>query len=161
MNTLHTAKYVTVAMYTVIWVFIGLVIAGPAAGFLTQSVAPQHVVGVDIDQGQIQPQLQSVFAQGLSLVGPHEIFIPVHNNWFFPASAGLSLSIIADGGVIYQTPVSMIQLAPFQSGELELTLQVSSSLVSQMQGKQVAIGGEMSLGAPSHLFNLTLKFPQS
>ena len=160
MNVLRPAKYATLAAYSTIWIFVGLVIAGPAAGFLTQRMGPQRIIGVGVDLSQISPQLQPIFADRANLAGEHEIIVPVHNNWFFPASASLSLSIIADGNIVYRTPLSTLGLEPFRSGDLQVDFALSPALLSQIQGKELVVGGEMSLGAPSQLFTFTLEFPQ-
>jgi hypothetical protein len=161
MKGLNTAKRATFAASTIIWVFVGFVVAGPLAGVLTQQFNSEYVVGLNVDLSQASPQLNSIFQDGSTLVGSHVVHIPVRNNWVFPASAGISLKIISSGSVLYQTPTSSIRLAPFRTGQLNITLSFTSSLVRQLEGKRLVIGGNLNLGSPSELLNFTVTFPRS
>ncbi len=147
------------AVHIVIEIFIVLVVAGPALGFLTPRLGPQYAVGFGLDLEAINPQMQQIFSSGSSLVGTHEITVPVYNQWFFPAKASLSLELLAGGQVVYQTSNSVVNLGPFQSGELVINLQISSAVESQLEGRQIAVGGTMSFGAPAELWNFKVNFP--
>jgi len=59
---------------------------------------------------------------------------------------GLSLSLAVNGQVVYKTSEASVSLAPFQSGTIDLTVQIPSSVLAQMQGQQITGGGQMTLG---------------
>jgi hypothetical protein len=141
-------------------VIITLVVAGPALGFLTTYAAPQNPVGFGLDLQAINSQLQQIF-NGPNFEGSHSITIPVHNQWFFSATASLYLELVVNGQVLYNTGPSTVSLAPFQSGNLVLPFQISQALASQLAGKQITVGGALSFGAPSYLWNFNVTFPGS
>jgi hypothetical protein len=141
-------------------VVITLVVAGPALGFLSPYAGPQYVVGFGLDLNAINPQLQQIFS-GSNFEGGHQITVPVHNEWFFPASASLSLELIAGGQVVYQTSTSTVNLAPFQSGSLVLSMQISPAVASELAGKDITVGGTLGFGAPSYLWSFNVTFPGS
>ena len=142
-----------------IWLVIGLVMLGPMLGFLTIGVGSGSVVGAGVDLKAISPQIQSIFAGG-NLTDSHTIAVPVYNQWFFPINSELSLTLISDGRVIYKTPVAKTHVSPFQSGELLVTMRLPQSVVSQIQGTRVEIGGQLTFGAPVQLWSFTLSFPR-
>lgn len=158
MNGLRAAKYTVKALYLVIWISIVLMLVGPAAGFVGPLVAPQYQIGFGVDINSISSQFQ--FLGSNNPVGAHTISIPVYNNWFFPASATLTLTLIADGKVVYETDPGTISLSPFNSGNLHVTMTITQSLVTQLQGKQLQLGGRLTFGAPPQLWSFTMVFPQ-
>ncbi|MDA4128249.1 MAG: hypothetical protein OK422_02100 [Thaumarchaeota archaeon] len=159
MNRLRVGKYAVKTAYIVVWIVITAAIAGPLLGFLTPRISPQSVVGFGVDIQKIGPQLTKVFSDSSTLTQPHQINIPVYNWWIFPASASFTLKIIANGIVVYQTPTSSLSLGAFQSGKLTVPFQLSQSVVSQLSGKNITVGGSLVLGDPSYLWTLTVNFP--
>jgi hypothetical protein len=160
MDGLRVAKYGVQSLHLVIWVVITIVVVGPVAGFVTPLVAPQYEVGfgVGLSQNQISQQFQFLSSQ--NPVGTHTIVIPVYNRWFFQAKASLSLRLIAAGNLVYETRPASIDLPAFSTGELDVTVQITGAILSQLQGKQVTIGGDLTFGTPPQLWSLTVKFPQ-
>ncbi len=140
-----------------------LIVAGPIAGALspqlgTQQQKQQAPVGIGVDLQSIQPQL-GFFNSSSTIVGVHDIVVPAFNNWPLPGGASLLLTILVNGQIVYQTQPAAVQLAPFQSGQLHVSMDVPSGLLSQLQGKQVGIGGTMSL-SESQFWTITVSFPQ-
>ena len=132
---------------------------GPILGFLTIGVGSGSVVGAGVDLKAISPQIQSIFAGG-NITGPHTIVVPVYDQWLFPISTDLSLTLISDGREIYRTPIAKADVSPFHSGELLVTIQLPQSVVDQTRGTQVGVGGQLTFGAPIQLWSFTLSFPR-
>lgn len=146
MNKLRAGKYTLRAAYLIIWVFIAVIVAGPILGALTPQVSPQTEFGLGIDLQTVQPQLQKIFSSPSGIAGPHTVTVPAFNRWVLPASVGLSLSLSVGGQVVYQTSKASVSLAPFQSGTIDLTVQIPSNVLDQMQGQRITGGGQMTLG---------------
>ncbi len=157
MDKLRIARQAVRAASRVIWVIIVLVIIGPALGYLVPSVGSTHVIGSGVDTRAIAPQLQSIFSNP-SVAGTYSIVVPVYNQWVFPATASLSLKLISDGQVVYQTEAATIQLSPFHSGQLLVIMQISKALVAQIQNKHLEVGGQLYFGAPAQLWSSTINF---
>ena len=81
----------------------------------------------------------------ISEIHYHPVEVPAFNNWPLAGSASLFLTVMANGQTLYQTPPANLRLGAFQSGNLTIPFDISSSLYSQLQGQSVAIGGSMSM----------------
>jgi len=159
MEGLRTAKRLTRAADLLLWLFIGLVMAGPLLGFLTPELGPQYVAGFGLDLQSMQPQIQQAFSSTSALSGTHTVVVGVYNRWFFPASASLSLELIVKNSTVYQTETATSDLAPFQTGDLRVVIAVPPSVASQLQGAQVTVGGQLHLESPG-FWAVTVNFPQ-
>jgi hypothetical protein len=142
LNGLRAGKWAFRIAGIVVELLILLVIAGPIAGAVTPQVGPQHY-GLGIELNAIQPQLNQVF-QGSDVAGTHVISVPAFNNWPISGVASLSLALVDNNQTIYTTQPSSVHLAPYQSGSINVTLVFSPSLVTQMQGQRIGIGGTMT-----------------
>lgn len=159
MNGIRAAKYVVKAASLVLSVLIILIVAGPIVGAVSPQLgAQQQPLGIGVDLQSIQSQLQ-FFNSGSTISGTHDIVVPAFNNWPLPGEASLLLTILVDGQTVYQTQPASVQLGPFQSADLHISMDVSNSLVQQLQGKQIGIGGTMSL-SESQFWTITVSFPQ-
>ena len=159
MNGIRAAKYVVRAASIVLSILIILIVAGPIAGALSpQLMTQQQPLGIGVDLGAIQSQL-SFFQNSASITGAHDIVVPAFNNWPLPGQVSLLLTIIVKNQTVYATQPSSVQLAPFESGQLRITMDVPQSLVSQLQGQRIGIGGTMSL-SESQFWTITVSFPQ-
>ena len=143
----------------VLSIFILLIIAGPILGAASpQLMTQQQPVGLGLDLNSINSEI-TFFHNSSTVVGTHDIAVNAFNNWPLPGSVSLLLTIIVNNQTIYQTQPASLQLAPFQSGQLHITMDVSSDLLQQMQGQHVGIGGTMSL-SEDQIWTITVSFPQ-
>jgi len=140
-----------------------LIIAGPIVGAVSPLLGTQQQ-----PLGSGGPELDPVaddFLQLYSTInGTHKIIVPAFNNWPLPAGASLFLTILVNGQVIYQTEPDLVQLGPFQSGNLHITMVISPSIVAQLHnnlnlGPKIGIGGTMSI-SEGQFFAITVSFPQ-
>ena len=63
MKALKGLRIATRALSLGIWVFIGLVVAGPVLGFLTLRTATGNIIGFGVDVAAIGPQLESALSR--------------------------------------------------------------------------------------------------
>lgn|GEM_PF-4565176 len=155
MNGLRAAKYAVRAASVVISLLIILVVAGPIVGAVSpQLITQQKPVGIGVDLQSVQSQLQ-FFNSSSTMTGTHEITVPAFNNWPLPGGASLILALIVNGQTLYQTQPASVHLGAFQSGVLDLSMDISPSLVSQLQGQNVSVGGSMSL-SESQFWTITV-----
>lgn len=145
MNGIRAGKYAFRAASILVEILILVIVAGPIAGALSPELGAQHSLGLGIELQSIQPQVQQIFNSGSTLDGTHEISVPAFNNWPLSGKASLTLAIVEAGQTIYQTQPATLQLAPFQSGDLNLLMVFSPALIAQIEGQTVGIGGSMSL----------------
>ena len=145
LNWIRAGKYTFRVASLIVSVLILLVVGAPIVGAVTPYVSPQNEYGLGIDLQTLNPQLQQIFSSSSTIPGPHTIAIPAFNKWFLPASVALLLTLTVNGTTVYQTPKASLALAPFQSGELDLTMDIPSSVIAQMQGQRVGGGGQMTL----------------
>lgn len=142
MNAVRAAKYAVKAAYLLVWAFTLVIVAGPILGAVTpQYLTQQQPLGLGIDLQALQSQFNSSSTD----VGTHLYHVPAFNNWPFPGSATLTLTLVVKGQTLYQTAPASVQLGPFQSGTLDVSIDVSKALASQLQGQAVVVGGSMSL----------------
>jgi hypothetical protein len=159
LNGIRAAKYAVRAASLVLELLILLIIAGPVVGAVSPLLGPQQQpLGVGVDLNSINSQL-TFFNSGSTIIGNHSIVVPAFNRWPLPASASLFLTLIVNGQTIYQTQPDAVQLGPFQSGSLHFTMDLTSSLVTKLQGQKVGIGGTMSI-SEGQFFAITVTFPQ-
>ncbi len=159
MNGIRAAKYAVRAASFVLSLLIIVVVAGPIVGAVTpQLMTQQQPLGIGVDLNSVQSQL-SFFNSSSTISGAHDIVVPAFNNWPLPGGASLLLTLIVDGQTVYQTQPATVQLGAFQSGELHISMDLSNSLVAQLQGKQIGVGGKMSI-SESQFWTITLSFPQ-
>jgi hypothetical protein len=146
LNGIRAGKYAFRAASILVEVLILVIVAGPIAGALSPYLGAQHSLGLGVELQSIQPQVQQIFSSsGSTLNGTHEVSVPAFNNWPLSGKASLTLAIVKGGQTIYQTQPATLQLAPFQSGDLNVSMVFSSALIAQIQGQTVGIGGAMSL----------------
>jgi len=145
LNGIRAGKYAFRAASILVEILILVIVAGPIAGALSPELGAQHSLGLGIELQSIQPQVQQIFSSGSTLNGTHEISVPAFNNWPLSGKASLTLAIVEAGQTIYQTQPATLQLAPFQSGDLNLLMVFSPALIAQIEGQTVGIGGSMSL----------------
>jgi len=160
LNGIRTGKYAFKAASIVVEVVILLVVAGPIAGAASPELGSHYALGLGIELQSIQPQLQQIFSSGSTVNGTHQISVPAFNNWPLSGKASLSLTLVEAGRTIYQTQPAMLQLGPFQSGELDVSMVLSPALVAQMQGQDLGVSGSMSL-SEQPFWTITVSFPQS
>ncbi len=160
MDGLRAAKYGVRTAYLVIWAFIILVIAGPVVGGIAPQVGVKTNPGLAVDTQTVEPQLKTMFSNTQSLMGTHQLVVPVHNNWVFPASASLSLEFVVGGVTVYRTVPGVVNLSPFQSGEMNVTISPPVSALSAIQQSQfgLEIRGVLSLQT-GNLWNVTVSYP--
>jgi len=159
MNGIRAAKYAVRAASVLLELLILLIIAGPIVGAVSPLLGTQQQpLGVGVDLNSVQSQL-GFFNSSSTITGPHPITVNVFNRWPLPAGASLFLTILVNGQTIYQTQPDSVQLGPFQTGQLHLTMDVPSSLVPKLQGQKIGIGGTMSI-SEGQFFAITVSFPQ-
>jgi len=135
-----------------------IIVAGPIVGVVSpQFMTQQQPLGLGLDLQSINSQL-GFFHSSSTISGPHEIVVPAFNNWPLRGTASLFLRILVNGKTVYQTQPASVQLAPFQSGQLHITMDLPSSVVSQLKG-QIGIGGNMTL-SEAQFWSITMSFPQ-
>ena len=159
MNGIRAAKYTVRAASVVLELLILLIIAGPIVGAVSPMLGTQQQpLGVGVDLNSVQSQL-GFFNSSSTITGPHSIVVNAFNRWPLPAGASLFLTILVNGQTIYQTQPDSVQLGPFESGQLHLTMDLPSSLVTKLQGQKIGIGGTMSI-SEGQFFAITVSFPQ-
>ncbi len=142
MNGIRAAKNGARAAYLVVWALTLVVVAGPILGAATpQVLAQQQPLGLGIDLRALQSQVNS----SVATPGTHVYHVPAFNNWPLSGSAGLSLALVVKGQTLYQTPQATVRLGAFQSGMLDVSMEVTPALASQLRGQNVTIGGTMTL----------------
>lgn len=144
MNGLRAAKYAVRASSVVVSLLIIVVVAGPILGAVSPQLTSQRPLGIGVDVQSIQSQLQ-FFGSSSTVAGSHEIEVPAFNNWPLAGAASLYLTLVVNGSTVYQTQPGSVKLAAFQSGTLQITMDVSQGLASQLEGQRVGVGGSMSL----------------
>ena len=159
MDGIRAAKYAFRASSILVEILILVILAGPIAGAVSPELGT-HSLGLGVELQSIQPQLQQIFSSASSAGGTHEVSVPAFNNWPLPGAASLTLALVEGGQTIYKTQPAALQLAPFQSGELDVSLVLSPSLVDQIQGQQLVVGGSMSLSEGQFL-TITVSLSQS
>jgi hypothetical protein len=159
LNGIRAAKYAVRAASVILSLFIILIVAGPIVGAVSpQLMTQQQPLGIGVDLQSVQPQLQ-FFSSSSTINGTHEIVVPAFNNWPLAGGATLFLSIVVKGQSVYQTQPATVHLGPFQSGELHISMDLSPSLVSQLEGQDVSIGGSMSL-SEGQFWTITVSLAQ-
>ena len=159
MNGLRAAKYAVKAASIVLTVLIVLIVAGPIVGAVSpQLMTQQRPLGIGVEIQSVQSQLQ-FFNSGATMTGVHEVDVPAFNNWPLPGDASLFLALIVDGQTLYQTQPASVHLGAFQSGVLNVSMDISPSLVSQLQGQNVSVGGSMSL-SEGQFWTITVNLAQ-
>ncbi len=159
MNGIKVGKYAFRAASIIIGIFILLVVAAPILGAVTPQIQPNNEIGLGVNLGSVQAQLQQIFSSSATLNGTHSVIVPAFNKWFLPASVSLSLSLSENGTTVYQTPKASVDLPAFHSGALNLTLDIPPSAISQMQGQQISGGGQMTL-QENGLWSITVSLGQ-
>jgi hypothetical protein len=160
LNGVRAAKYAVKAASIFISFFILLIVAGPIVGAVTPQLgAQQQPLGIGVDLQTIQPQLQQIFSSGSAINGSHDIVVPAFNNWPLPGGATLFLTLVVHNQTVYQTQPAAVQLGPFQSGVLHISMDFSPILVAKLQGQGVGVGGAMSL-SEGQFWTITVSFPQ-
>ncbi|MCL4519184.1 MAG: hypothetical protein M1587_08320 [Thaumarchaeota archaeon] len=154
----RVAKYAVKVISLIISLIIILAIAGPPLGFLTQGRISTNI-GFSVDTSQIQSQMNAIFSSGTDLTQPHEIIIPVHNVWVFPADASVVIDLEVAGSIVYETSGN-VTLQAFQSGQIFIPFQITQSQLSQLQGNQITVGGGLTFGDPGYLWTITIPFSQ-
>jgi hypothetical protein len=144
LNGLRTAKYAVRAASVIVSLLIIVVVAGPILGAVSPQLTSQQPVGIGVDLHSIQPQLQ-FFSSSSTIAGSHVINVTAFNNWPLAGGATLYLTLVVNGSTLYQTQPGSVKLGAFQSGTLQVTMDVSQSLASQLEGQSVGVGGSMSL----------------
>jgi hypothetical protein len=145
LNGIRAAKYAVRATSLVLSLLIILVVAGPIVGAVSpELMTQQQPLGIGVDLQSVQSQLQ-FFNSSSTISGSHDIVVPAFNNWPLSGGASLLLALIVNGQTVYQTQPATIQLGPFQSGDLHVSMDLSNSTVAQLEGQSVAVGGSMSL----------------
>ena len=160
MKGLRAAKYAVRAASAVLSLLIIVVVAGPIVGAVSpQLMAQQEPVGIGVRLQSVQPQLQQFFNSSSTMSGTHEIAVPAFNNWPLPGGASLILSLIVNGQTLYQTQPASVHLGAFQSRVLNVSMDISASLVNQLQGQNVSVGGSMSL-SEGQFWKITVNLAQ-
>lgn len=159
LDGLKAGKYGFKAASILVDLLILLIVAGPIAGVISPELGPHVSLGIGIELQSIQPQLQQIFSSGSQINGTHEISVPAFNNWPLSGTAGLTLAIVKGNQTIYQTQPATLQLAPFTSGDLNLSLVLSPSLVAQMQGQNLGVGGSETI-SEGQFWTITVSLSQ-
>lgn len=160
MNGIRAAKYAFKAASILVEIIIFVVVAGPMAGAVSPALGTNYSLGLGIDLQAIQPQIQRIFSSSQPINGTHEIKVPAFNNWPVAGEANLTLAIVDGGQTLYHTQPATLHLAPFQSGELDVSMVLSSSLVNQIRGQTVGVGGSMSL-SEGQFWTITVSLSRS
>jgi hypothetical protein len=158
LNGLRPAKYAFRAASIVVSLLIMVIVAGPLVGTLSPQYLNQQPPGIGVNLQPVQAQMQ-FFNSSSTIVGTHRIVVPAFNNWPIPGSVSLLLTLIVNGQTIYQTEPVAVHLAPFQSGQLQISMDVSGELAGQLANQQVGIGGTESL-SEGPFWTITVSFPQ-
>jgi hypothetical protein len=160
LDGIRAGKYGFKAASILVEVLILLIVAGPVLGAVSPELGTPHPLGLGVDLQSIQPQLQQIFSSGSTVNGTHQISVPVFNNWPISGKASLTLAIVDGGQSLYQTQPATLQLAPFQSGDLNISMVFSPSLVAQMQGQSLGVGGSESL-SEGQFWTITVSLSKS
>jgi hypothetical protein len=145
MNRIRAAKYLFRGASLIVEILILLIVAAPILGAVTPQIAPQNELGLGVNLQTINSQLQFLNSS-TTIAGAHTVTIPAFNRWFLPGSVALSLSLTRNGTILYQTARANLTLAPFQSGALDLTFNIPSKVISEMESRGgVSGGGQMTL----------------
>jgi hypothetical protein len=158
LNGLRGAKYAFKAASILVSLLILVIIAGPVVGELSPQYLSQQPLGIGVDLQPIQAQLK-FFNSSSTIVGTHQIVVSAFNDWPIPGSVSLLLTLIVNGQTIYQTEPVAVHLGPFQSGQLQVSMDVSGDLAGQLANQQVGVGGTESLSEGPFL-TITVSFPQ-
>ncbi len=145
MNGIRAGKYAFKAASILVEILILVIVAGPMVGAVSPELGTNHSLGLGIDLQAIQPQIQQIFSSGQPINGTHAIMVPAFNNWPISGKESLTLALTDGNQTLYQTQPATVQLAPFQSGDLNVSMVFSQSLVAQIQGQSVGVGGSMSV----------------
>jgi hypothetical protein len=159
LNGIKVGKYAFRAASIIIGTFILVVVAGPILGAVTPQIQPTNELGLGVNLQTVQPQLQQIFSSPTAASGSHTVTVPAFNRWVLPASISLSLSLSVNGTTVYQTPKSTAALAPFSSGQLNLTVSIPADVLSAMQGQEINGGGQMTL-QEGGLWSITVSLGQ-
>ncbi len=144
MNRIRAGKYALRGASIIVETLILVIVAAPVLGAITSQIAVQDEVGLGVNLQAVNSQLQFLTSSS-TIAGPHSLSIPAFNKWFLPASVSLSLSLAVNGTTVYQTPTATTTLSPFESGALDLTMDIPQSAISEMEGHTVTGGGLMTL----------------
>jgi len=159
LDGIRAAKYAVRVASLVLSVRIIVIVAGPIDGAVSpQFMTQQQPLGIGVDLQSVQSQLQ-FFSSSSTITGVHDIAVPAFNNWPLPGGASLFLTLVVKGQTIYQTQPASVQLGPFQSGELDIAMDISPALVAQLQGQNIGIGGAMSL-SENQFWTITVSLAQ-
>jgi hypothetical protein len=158
LNGLRAGKYAFRAASFLVEILILLIMVGPVAGAVSPEMGSQSHYGLGIDITAAEPQLNQIFS-GSNMAGTHEISVPVFNDWPLPGYAGLVLALVVNNQTLYETPPASIHVAPFGSGDLNITLVLTPSLVSQLAGQRIAVGGSETIGE-SGLWTVTVSLAE-
>ncbi len=145
LNRIRTAAYAFRGASLIVELLILLIVAAPIVGAITAQASPQSELGLALDLQTLNPQFQQIFSSASTIPGAHIVTVPAFNNWFIPASVALTLTLTVNGKTVYQTEKAALSLAPFQSGVLNLTVDIPPNVISEMQGQRVGAGGQMTL----------------
>lgn len=143
MNKFQVGKYLFRAGYLIIDVVVLLIIAGPILGAATPQFTPHNELGAGLELSSLQPQVQQMFSSSSTISTATNVTIPAFNNWFLPASIGLSLGFSINGNTVYQSPISTVHLDPFKTGAINITVALTPTQVAQIQGHSVNGAGTM------------------
>jgi hypothetical protein len=158
LNGFRAAKYTFKAASILVSLLILVIIAGPIVGTLSPQYLNQQPLGIGVNLQPVQAQLQ-FFNSSSTIVGTHQIVVPAFNNWPIAGSVSLLLTLIVNGQTIYQTEPVAVHLGPFQSGQLQIPMDVSGNLAGQLANQQVGVGGTESL-SEGPFWTITVSFPQ-
>ena len=160
LDSIRAGKYAFKAASILVEILILLIVAGPMVGAVSPDLGTQYSLGLGIELQSIQPQLQQIFSSGSTIGGTHEISVPAFNNWPLSGKASLILAIVDGNQTIYQTQPATLQLAPFKSGDLNVSMVFSPSLVAQMQGQNLGVGGSETI-SEGQFWTITVSLSQS
>jgi hypothetical protein len=160
LNGFQVGKYLARAGTLVIDVLVLLVVAGPILGAATPQLTPHNELGAGIDLSTLQQQVNLMFSSTSTMAAPTTVAVPAFNNWLFPSTLSLSIGFSINGSAVYQSPVSTIDLQPFHSGVLNLSVALSQDEIARLQGHSVKGGGTMSV-QEGGFWKITLNLGQS
>lgn len=156
LNSIRLAKISVRLTSLVVWLIIALVVAGPVLGFLVPGSPGRPPLGLKTDLTTLGPQFESLLSTGKNLSQTNFVVVPISNNWFFPAKVTLTLGLVAQGSLVYRTPLASADVPAFSSGYLSVPVQLPKALLAQIAGKSLTLGGNLTLGAPSYLLTITV-----
>lgn len=144
LNGIRAGKHALRGASLVVELLILLIVASPILGAVSPQLGPGGELGLGVDLQAVNPQLKFL-GSASTIGGAHTLSVPAFNRWFLPARVSLALSLEVNGTTVYQTPAGNVTLAPFQSGTVDLTVNLPQSAISRMEGHTVSGGGEMTL----------------